>query len=104
MARHLITVEIGLAALGFSIFVFTYVRVNWRNTREGRHVMFTTVILAGLMIFWFLHRSPVGPFSEWVWAGALAALPVAAWWRVALLWRAQHESPTPEAQSASRSE
>lgn len=102
--RTLITVEMAVAALGYVTFIVGYLRVSWRKTREGRHVMFTTAVLAALIIMWFIGRV-TGGLPPILWAIALGGLAVAAWWRVALFYRRQHESPpTPEALGASRTD
>lgn len=101
--RTLITAELAVAAAGYLTFVVSYLRVNWRRTREGRHVMFTTAVLAILITMWFVGRL-TGGLPQIMWAIALGGLAVAAWWRVVLFYRRQHESPTPEALRASQSD
>ncbi len=93
-ARGIITAEIGVAALGFVVFVVMYARVTWRRLAEGKHLMATSATLGWLLVFWFLHRA-LGPFPAWAWAVALLPLPAVAWWRVALFWRAQHGRSQP---------
>jgi hypothetical protein len=97
MVRLVVTIEIAAAAAGLVAFVVMYARRDWRGTREGRHVMFFTAALALLLIMWLASRLTIvlgwlpDGLPQWAWAVALAGLPVAAWWRVALLWRRQHE-------------
>jgi hypothetical protein len=89
--RGLITVELAVAAAGLVTFVAMYARVGWRGTPEGRHVMFFSGALGLLLVMWLIGRL-TGGLPLWLWAVALAALPVAAWWRVILFWRRQHET------------
>lgn len=100
--RTLIAVEIAIAAAGFLTFIVSYaMRVHWRSTPAGRHVMFTTAVLALLLIMWLIARL-TGGLPLWLWAVALGGLAIAAWWRVALFWRAQHPETIPAAHRAPR--
>lgn len=89
-AKGIITAEVGTAAIGFAVFAIMYARVTWRRRPEGRHLMITSLTLAALLTFWFVHRAVPGGLPAWSWAIALLPLPIVAWWRVLLFWRAQH--------------
>lgn len=90
MVAALVTIEIAVAAAGLFTFVVLYARLSWRGSAEGRHIMFFTAALAVLLAMWLVGRL-IGGLAPWIWAVALGALPVAAWWRVFLLWKRQHE-------------
>lgn len=88
--RTLINIEVGITAAGFLAFIVLYQRTRWWRQPEGRHLMFTTASLALITGLWFVGRL-VGGLPLQLWAAVLAPLAVAAWWRVVLLWRRQHE-------------
>lgn len=84
---------LGLTAanlVAWVVFIGLYLRSRWWETPIGQNMMVKAVALAvvfGLSLAGYLWRIPV-----WIWAGALTALGVVAWWRVVILWRIQRAS------------
>ncbi len=90
MLRTIMTWEMLIAAVAAVAFMVLYaVRSDWRRSAMGRHLMAFMGVLAAVLVMWSVHRL-VGPLPQVAWAAALAAFDAVMVWRVALLWRTQH--------------
>lgn len=82
-----------LDAIGFAgaltfIVMYAVGSHGWHRVAIGRNMMAMAVCLAallGMVLFQLAVRPP-----QVVWLLLLAALDATLWWRVALLWKAQH--------------
>lgn len=88
--RLVITLLIGLGALGTGMFVLLYAAGSrgWYRTPAGRSLVAWAGVLFALLALW-LAGHVFGPLPLVVWVIGIAALDVAIWSRVALLWRLQ---------------
>lgn len=90
MLRTITTWEMFIAAAaGVSFMVLYTLRSNWRASVMGRHLMTFMGVMTTILVMWGYARL-FGPIPLWIWAVLLAAFDAALIWRVALLWRTQH--------------
>lgn len=82
---------VGVGLVGALTFIVLYAvgsRGWWHRTALGRNLMAMPAVLAGL--FALTLGSLLLPVPAAVWICGLAALDAVLWWRVVLLWKAQH--------------
>jgi hypothetical protein len=78
----------GLAGAVAFIGLYAVGSRGWHRTALGRNLMAMPAVLAGL--FAVTLASMLLDLPPWVWLGGMASLDAVLWWRVVLLWRAQH--------------
>lgn len=88
----LVLVAIGLAGALTFVALYAAGSRGWHRTAIGRNLMAMPAVLAGLLALTL--ASLLADLPIWLWLGGMASLDAILWWRVVLLWRAQHQ-PTP---------
>ena len=91
--RLLVLLALAAATAGAVTFPLLYLRSAWRSREVGRSTMAFSIVLAITLVLTLL-----GPFGlrlpRWAVALIFTAMAVTVWWRVVVLWRAQHRDDT----------
>lgn len=79
-----------VGALGATVFVVLYATRSpgWHRSQVGRSIMalaLSLALLLGMVMVQLAYRMPLP-----VWLGLMVLLDVSLWWRVLILWKAQH--------------
>lgn len=88
--KEVITVAIAVGFAAMVAFVVLYARSAWSSSPMGRNLMALPAALGGLLGLWLLARI-IGPLPMWIWLGGIVTLDAVMWWRVWILWKAQHQ-------------
>lgn len=83
-----ILVAVGLAGAVAFVVLYAAGTRDWYRSAIGRNLMAMPAVLAGL--FAFTLASMLLTLPAWVWLGGMGSLDAVLWWRVGLLWKAQH--------------
>lgn len=83
-----VLVVLGLAGALTFVALYAVGSRGWHRTQLGRNLMAMPAVLAGL--FALILTSVLLDVPTWMWLGGMASLDAILWWRVVLLWRAQH--------------
>lgn len=91
--RDILTVLFGAGAVGAVTFVVLYLTGSpgWWRSDTGRNLAAMMAVLAVLLVLVAGGRV-WGPIPRVAWAILLGGLDTVIWWRVAILWRRQHDS------------
>lgn len=81
---------VGLAGCLAFMGVYWWGSRGWHRTPVGRNLMAMAAVLAGMLGLSLLGLAWTLP--AWLFLGGMASLDAVMWWRVALLWRAQHDN------------
>lgn len=83
-----VLVACGLAGALTFVGLYAFGTRDWHRSAVGRNLMAGSAVLAGL--FALTLATLLAPLPTWLWLGGLLSLDVVLWWRVLLLWQAQH--------------
>lgn len=81
---------VGLAGCSTFIGVYWAGSRGWHRTAVGRNLMAMAAVLAGMLALSLVGLAWTLP--DWLFLGGMAALDAVMWWRVVLLWHAQHDN------------
>lgn len=84
----LVLVGVGLAGALTFVTLYAVGTPGWHRSAIGRNLMALPAVLAGMLAVTL--ASMLLTLPDWVWLGGMASLDAVLWWRVALLWKAQH--------------
>lgn len=90
---YIILLTVGLIAQMTFVVLYAAKSREWRRSDLGRNLMAKSVIIGGLLALSLIGLLTVVP--TWVWYGGMISLDAVMWWRVAILWRIQHEPDPP---------
>lgn len=82
--------SVGLAGAVTFIVLYATRSRGWHRSSVGRNLMAMAATLAGLLLLVVVQLAVRPP--QFFWLGGLGTLDAVLWWRVALLWKAQHEA------------
>lgn len=81
---------VGLAGCLTFIGFYSWGSRGWHRTPVGRNLMAMAAVLGGMLALSLAGLAWTPP--AWLFLGGMAFLDAVMWWRVALLWRAQHST------------
>lgn len=88
---QIVLAEASAAALASSIFVAAYAfRSPWWRSEVGANTMALMFVVAFLVTLTVVFRVTGVRAGDWLGALLWGLLNVPLWWRVSILWRAQH--------------
>jgi len=82
-------------ALAATIFVIVYTRSPWRKNVTGRNTMAFMAVVAAALITAVVFRLSGHTLPLWLSAIIWVMINWPMWWRVVILWRAQHQKYVP---------
>lgn len=81
------------AAIATVVFVLIYgLRSPWTKNEAGRNTMTFMAVVAGILVLTLYFRATRAPAPAWLGVTIWGALNVPLWWRVLILWKAQHQA------------